>query len=195
MAFIFTLVPYEGPIPQNVSQSSHSNRTGGNVSGSSIRYNPPTGYGPKISEIKNSSRKIAFADGSRSSQGEPPTYDNSISGGGGNLFADQGAWSSATRAWFRGQAPGNGFTGTDARIFAYRHGKRNPGGAADAFRFNVVYWDGHAETLGDLEGSDPSLWMPKGTKITAARGGANAIFIDTYDRYLKPATGVYEIPR
>jgi hypothetical protein len=29
----------------------------------------------------------------------------------------------------------------------------------------VGFFDGHVETLGDLEGSDPSFWNPPGTGI------------------------------
>src|SRR3954452_3999772 len=57
MAFIFTLISNSTP-PSNVSQSSHSNRTGGNVPSSGVAYDPPLGYSPRISKIKNSSRKI-----------------------------------------------------------------------------------------------------------------------------------------
>jgi prepilin-type N-terminal cleavage/methylation domain-containing protein/prepilin-type processing-associated H-X9-DG protein len=195
MAQIFTLISFSTP-PPNVSSGSHSNRTGGNVSGPQFRYDPPLGYAPKISKIKNSPSKIAFADGTRSTRGEPPTYDPAISGGGGNMFADQGSWSLATRAWFRGHAPGNGSTGTDARLFPYRHGQRRQQGAtADTFRMNIAFWDGHVETMGDLASSDPTMWMPVGTRITAQRGGTDGIPIDTYDRFLKPATGTYTIPK
>lgn len=194
MAFVFTLVPNAGPIPQNVTAASHNNRTGGNASSSGlVAYDPPSGYSPRIAKIKNPSEKIAFADGGRSSQGAPPTYDNNISGGGGGMFADQGPWSTFTRSWYRGQAPGNGAsmaTG-DARIYAYRHGVRARGARADTMRMNAVFWDGHVETLGDLQSSNPALWLPTGSRITAGRGSEQ--FPDTYDRFLKPRTGIITV--
>jgi prepilin-type N-terminal cleavage/methylation domain-containing protein/prepilin-type processing-associated H-X9-DG protein len=194
MAFIFTLMPFEGPFPNKVTQASHNNRSGGNVSSSTgaIAFNPPTGYGPRLGDIKNPSRKIAFADGSRSTQDSTgPTYDSSISGSGGGPFADQGPWAPFTRAWFRGQAPGNGAAGGDARMYTYRHGVRKPFSKADTMKFNAVFWDGHVETLGDLEGADPSLWMPSGTKITVIR--TTNIFNDVYDKYLPGQSGVVEV--
>lgn len=191
MAFIFTLVPNAGPIPPNVTATSHNNRTGGNFSGGQPAYDPPVGYGPRLTKIKNPSRKIAFADGSRSTQGTPPTYDNNISGGGGNMYADQGAWSTFSRAWYRGQAPGNGAAGQDARIFIYRHGKRQPKSPVDSMKLNAVFWDGHVETMGDLQSSDPSLWMPSGTRIQAGRGSQQ--FADTYDRFVRGRTGVITV--
>jgi prepilin-type N-terminal cleavage/methylation domain-containing protein/prepilin-type processing-associated H-X9-DG protein len=195
MAFVFTLIPNTpNPYAPTVTNGSHNNRTGGNISSGKKVYDPPSGYGPRIAKIKNASRKIAFADGSRSTRATPPTYDASISGGGGNMFADAGSWNAQTRAWSRLQSPGNGGTGTDDRIYAYRHGKRNQGGGADTFRMNVVFWDGHAETMGDLESSDPTLWCPVGTTIQADRSAAG-ILPDTYDKFVKPATGDYVIPR
>ncbi|MBC8108176.1 MAG: prepilin-type N-terminal cleavage/methylation domain-containing protein [Anaerolineae bacterium] len=195
MAFVFTLIPNTPNVyAPGVTNTSHNNRTGGNISGGNPVYDPPSGYGPRVAKIKNSSRKIAFADGSRSTRATPPTYDSTISGGGGNMYADAGPWNAQTRAWSRLQSPGNGGTGTDDRVFAYRHGKRNQGASADSFRMNVVFWDGHAETMGDLESSDPSLWCPTGTKIQAVRS-ATGIPNDTYDKFLAGQTGTYTIPR
>jgi len=191
MAQIFLALP-NANIPNGVSAAFHSNRTGGNVgSGGDVRFDPPTGYAPKAGKVKNSSQKIMISDGSRSSQGaDGPTYDATVTGGGGGMFADQGAWSAASRGFFRGQAPGNGFTGRDARILWARHGVRVQNAKADAMRFNVAFWDGHGETLGDLEGSDPALWMPTGSRHNSARAGANNIYADTYDRFMAGQTGV-----
>jgi prepilin-type N-terminal cleavage/methylation domain-containing protein/prepilin-type processing-associated H-X9-DG protein len=187
MAFIFTLTSNNGVRPKGVTLTSHTNRSGGNISGGQPAYDPPEGYGPRLASIKDASKKIAFADGSRSSQGEAPTYDSSISGGGGGPFADQGAWSTFTRAWYRGQALGNGASGADARLFAFRHGSLKPGARGGDFRMNAAFWDGHVEALNDLEASNPSLWMPNGTRIQAGRG--NQQFPDTYDRFMSGQTG------
>ena len=32
---------------------------------------------------------------------------------------------------------------------------------------NAGFFDGHVETLGDLEGSNPEFWVPKGTEVAA----------------------------
>ena len=38
-------------------------------------------------------------------------------------------------------------------------------GSADTFRMNCGFFDGHVETLGDLEAANPSYWAPKGTEL------------------------------
>jgi prepilin-type N-terminal cleavage/methylation domain-containing protein/prepilin-type processing-associated H-X9-DG protein len=184
MAIIFLFVPNNTPQP--FSSPSPTQRTNGPVF-----YNPPPGYNPRLAKIANASRKIAIADGSRSTQGEPPTYDSNFNGSTGNMFGDPGAWTRFTRGWFRGQAAGNGSTGPDARMLVYRHGTMRPGASGDTFRFNAAFWDGHVETLGDLEGSDPRLWAPRGTSINAARGTEQ--WNDTYDAFMGGATGTFII--
>jgi prepilin-type N-terminal cleavage/methylation domain-containing protein/prepilin-type processing-associated H-X9-DG protein len=187
MAFVFTLVNSASPRAAGVTASSANNRTHGNISGGQPAYDPPAGYVPKISKVRNSTRKIAFADGARSTQGTVPTYDNQLTGGSGGMYADQGPWSMFTRGFYRGQAPGNGATGIDARNYWARHGIVGNGVKADSMRFNAVFWDGHVETLGDLEGSDPSLWMPVGTQFQA--GSGNQQPKDTYNRFMNGQTG------
>jgi len=191
MAQTFLALPLASP-PQGVTLTFHNNRTGGggSVSGSNVtarNYDPPTGYAPRAGKVKNASSKIMMADGSRSSQGsDGPTYDSNVTGSGGGMFADQGSWSPFTRGFFRGQAPGNGSSGRDARILWARHGAKLQGGKADTFRFNTVYWDGSGGTLGDLEGSDPSLWMPTGSAFNA---GPALQFVDTYNKFMGGRTG------
>ena len=66
-----------------------------------------------------------------------------------------------TKAFDRGAV--NGFVGLrDGRIFAYRHGSRKSYGRAGDYRLNVVFFDGHGETLDDFTASDPNYWLPKG---------------------------------
>jgi len=38
-------------------------------------------------------------------------------------------------------------------------------GERTEFLGNFAYLDGHVETLGDLQGADPSMWFPKGTQL------------------------------
>lgn len=132
-------------------------------------YNPPADYSPKIGRVGDASRKIYIADGGRYTTTSPPTMDLNYRGTFGGAYADVGAWSKFSRAWDRGKAPGNGRAGDlDPRLFSYRHGPRNDGGTADSFRFNAGFFDGHVETLGDLQGANPDLWAPRGTKIPAS---------------------------
>lgn len=42
--------------------------------------------------------------------------------------------------------------------------------ASDRYKFNAVFFDGHVELLGDLEGANPNFWNPKGTSIGPTAG-------------------------
>jgi prepilin-type N-terminal cleavage/methylation domain-containing protein/prepilin-type processing-associated H-X9-DG protein len=131
-------------------------------------YDPTPDYSPKLNRIGNPARKIYIADGGRFTTTSAPTMNLNYVGTFGGAYADVGPWSSFSRAWDRGKAPGNGREGDlDPRIFSYRHGMRSAGGPADSFRFNAGFYDGHVETLGDLEGANPHLWVPRGTRVPA----------------------------
>ena len=57
---------------------------------------------------------------------------------------------------------------------------------------NAGFYDGHVELLGDLEGSNPRMWMPKGTAVA----NANAeMWTDTYNKFVNaPGTANYMCP-
>jgi prepilin-type N-terminal cleavage/methylation domain-containing protein/prepilin-type processing-associated H-X9-DG protein len=134
-----------------------------------LEYNPPQGYSPKVAKVGQPARKIFISDGARftstSASGSPTVVFSPRSAGGG-LMADAGAWTKFTNSWNRARAPGNSMTGVrDARIFAYRHGGKVQGGAADSFKANFGFFDGHVELLGDLESARPEFWVPKGTAM------------------------------
>jgi len=74
----------------------------------------------------------------------------------------------------------SGETLYDPRVFGFRHGTQNPWASnvsinqstgqvydtpANIYKFNAGFYDGHVETLGDLEGADPSMWNPPGTTV------------------------------
>jgi prepilin-type N-terminal cleavage/methylation domain-containing protein/prepilin-type processing-associated H-X9-DG protein len=160
-ASIFHLVRWPGG---STSSSDGVTRTHGRP-----EYNPPQGYSPKVSKVGQPARKIFIADGARftstSGSGAPTIVFAPISAGGG-LMADAGAWTKFTNSWNRARAPRNSMTGVrDARIFAYRHGAKVQGGAADSFKANFGFFDGHVELLGDLESARPEFWVPKGTAM------------------------------
>jgi prepilin-type N-terminal cleavage/methylation domain-containing protein/prepilin-type processing-associated H-X9-DG protein len=157
---------------------------GKNVSGlSEVKYvNPnytitPSNYVPKLTKIGNASRKAFIADGGKYTNtaivgagSQEPDYVASMDPGGtqGGAYADYGPWDGYSRALLRTFARGNQSAppGTlDPRVFGFRHGIQSGLGPTDAYRFNVGFFDGHVETLGDLEGSDPSFWSPTGTQI------------------------------
>ena len=85
----------------------------------------------------------------------------------------------------------------DPRIFAYRHGNKRQFGSTDSYRFNVGFFDGHVETMGDLQGANPKFWYPKGSVLTAAPGTteqSSEIWKDCLDKYYNGQAGTYTIP-
>jgi prepilin-type N-terminal cleavage/methylation domain-containing protein/prepilin-type processing-associated H-X9-DG protein len=130
----------------------------------------PAGYAPKLSAIGNSAEKIYVADGARySNMGTSPDVDLAYKGGYGGGYADVGSFSAFSNSWNRIAAPGNsdlGLVPADPRRYAFRHGRSDMRGPAGSYLFNAAFFDGHAETLDDLTGSNPVYWMPRGTKVT-----------------------------
>jgi len=119
-------------------------------------------YRPKLNLVGNQAGKIFIADGARWSLGTdtPDVELNYLSTGTspGGSYADWGPWSSYSRSYLRP----NGIT------FAMRHGSRKPGDTLLSYKFNASFFDGHAETLDGLHGSDPGMWAPTGSTISAS---------------------------
>lgn len=192
-AIIFTYLPQVpgqgfriGPGPGEMGEvgETHSQST----------QNNPGGYAPKITKIGKPAMKIFMACGGKySDTSQPPTMPLTYKYDWGGPYGDRGPWLTLNKAWDRSHAPGNGgTTGRDARLYGFRHGKLVENGPADTFRFTVVFYDGHAETLGDLEGSHPGYWTPKGTRIATHR-----IYPDAVNKHLAgmPTSGAtYEVP-
>ena len=133
-------------------------------------WNPPPGYSPQLARVGNTSRKIYIADGARYSTSTiAPDYDPNYNGSFGGAFSDQGAFTRFSRSWDRSGAPGNGGKGRDARIYGFRHGSREQFGPANAYRLDAAFFDGHVESLGDLEAANPTLWVPSGTSVEFSR--------------------------
>lgn len=153
-------------------------------------HNPPQGYFPKITKVGPGARKIFIACGAKySSATNPPSMPLTYKWDWGGAFADRGPWLSVNTCWDRSFAPGNGGTsGTDARMYGFRHGKMVPRGPADSFRFVCGFYDGHVETMGDLEGSDPALWNPTGTTLGVNSG---RVFNDVKQLYFNGRDGTY----
>jgi len=129
-------------------------------------WNPPQGYAPKITAVGDTARKIYIADGARySAQDTPPDYDPNFNGTYGGIYADQGAFTLHSNSWDRAFAPGNGGGIFDARLYGFRHGTTTQRGASDAYKMNAGFFDGHVETLGDLQAANPEFWVPKGTSV------------------------------
>jgi prepilin-type N-terminal cleavage/methylation domain-containing protein/prepilin-type processing-associated H-X9-DG protein len=145
--------------------------------------NPPSGYNVKVSKVGDPSRKIYIADGGRfSNTGTTPDGDLTYTGGNGGAFCDQGP-SRFSAAWDRGMAAGNtprNAATIDARVYGYRHGQLVQKSKGDTYRFNAGFFDGHAQTMGDLEGADPKMWFPKGTELVIDTNQCYKDVIDTF---------------
>jgi prepilin-type N-terminal cleavage/methylation domain-containing protein/prepilin-type processing-associated H-X9-DG protein len=144
-------------------------------------WNPPQNYSPKITAVGDTAHKIYIADGARYSRRDiAPDYDPAFDGTYGGTYADQGAFTQFSNSWDRALAPGNGGNGFDARLYAFRHGITTQKGAADAYKLNAGFFDGHVETLGDLAASNPEYWVPRGTSVNYSGG---QMFPDVYKKY------------
>ncbi|HEX2972479.1 MAG TPA: hypothetical protein VHP11_09100 [Tepidisphaeraceae bacterium] len=179
----------------NIAAAFQYTLTGGPVGQKTCRleYLVPADYVPKIGKIGNPSRKIFIADGARYSNASvAPDMDLNYLGGFGGAYADVGAWSKYSASWNRDNAPGNGgASGIDARIYGFRHGLRDQGGPADAYRLNVGFYDGHVETLGDLQVCSPEFWVPKGTLIQAA---ASEVYPDVLSKFFGGGATSWQAP-
>jgi prepilin-type N-terminal cleavage/methylation domain-containing protein len=133
-------------------------------------YLPPN-WRPSATRLGIAANKVFCADGARySTITQRPDYDTRVQAGWGGAFSDTGAYTIWTRSHDRTLAPGNG-TGPqgsfDARAYAFRHstGAAPPGAAGNAYKLNLVFHDGHAETQGDLQASNPHIWLPKDSRV------------------------------
>jgi prepilin-type N-terminal cleavage/methylation domain-containing protein len=122
--------------------------------------NPPPGYAPKINKLGSGANKIFISDGARYIVLASNSFDMDFGYNGtvGGAYSDWGAYTQY--AYGRPRTAGSGST-PDSRSLWERHGGNTP----NTYRFSAVFFDGHAATVGDLEGSNPNLWAPKGTTI------------------------------
>ncbi len=202
------------PLPKGVHDTvpvRYGGDEGGQGTGGTV-YNDfelPADYVPKINKIGQTSQKIYISDGGKYSNGYSaniPNYVVSFSadcagtnggkansdGTSGGAYADYGAWDFWSRALCCAGAPGNAYfqSGNDPRIFGFRHGSTKAFGPADSFLFNAGFFDGHVETLGDLQGANPSFWNPPGTICSVGPVSQTGLAIqgDTQRRYMNGIT-------
>ncbi len=144
----------------------------------------PNNWRPSVDRIGVPSDKVFCADGARySTVTQVPDYDLSVAGAFGGAFSDTGVYSLWSRSWDRSRAPGNGDTGSvDARMYAFRHSMVEPpvGAPGNAYKLNLAFYDGHVETMGDLEASNPHIWLPKGSLLTDVAG---SVWQDARDHF------------
>ena len=134
-------------------------------------------YRPLLAKVGLASKRVAVYEGARytDSDTEP---DHAVNRDGlyGAAFQDAGPWLFDNKVVNRYMAPGeigNRLAGAasfrDSRPYAFRHGqRRTTGGAGQQFRGNLGFFDGHVETLTDGAATDPDLWFPSNTAITAS---------------------------
>jgi len=146
---------------------------------SSFGFKIPDAYSPKVAKVGQGSLKIFIADGARYSAQTGPDLDLPCRTNLGGVFADQPPCSQFSRSWTRDHANGV-TTGIDVRIWAFRHGVNKQNQRSDMYRGNFGFFDGHVETMGDLQASDPKFWYPKGTIFTSA---ASEVWKDVRDKY------------
>lgn len=157
---------------------------------------PPVGYTPKITDIGPTAMKIFCADGSRylnfGNTTEPAFLDYHCVSGEGGAYADWGADSSYTHAQERQHVPGNGGSPAwpDERVIWAPHGPVHHGVQGNAFSFAAVFFDGHVEVLGDLDGANPVYWMPRGTTVAPEE-----FWNDVYSHYGITGNQVYVCPQ
>ena len=155
-------------------------------------YTVPGGYSPKLSAIGAASQKAYIADGGRWNNGQNPSPDADIAFQAtveACSFTDVGVFDKFSRSWLRGNAPGNnGNLAFDSRAIGMRHGSSTPGGVANSYRMNVGFFDGHVETMGDLDAANPAIWMPRGSTTTGSE-----VYADVKDKYFQ-GSNTYTAP-
>jgi len=149
---------------------------------------------PKITKVGDSSWKIFMCDGSSWSNGTAAPVSNfcfdnrvtqsSTTGSPFAYFADIGVpFGLYSRAFCNIQPPAGQAV---SRMYSFRHGTSGlgtpyttPGSTLNAlktYRFNIVCFDGHCETITAYQAMDASRWVPKGTLLNS-----NEVSEEAYD--------------
>jgi prepilin-type processing-associated H-X9-DG protein len=138
------------------------------------------GYSPKVTKVGDSSEKIYMSDGARwcDDNATPPDYNESFTASdSGNDYSDWGAVDHFSRSFLR-EPPI-----TKPIVYSMRHGSRLVGAPRGAYKFNAVFFDGHAETLTGTSGINPKFWFPKGTIIPPNAIGSYEFTADAVAEY------------
>lgn len=133
-------------------------------SGDNDHIKLPAGYFPRVENVGGASNKIAIADGFRAldSSGSP-TFDPSLwinpTNAEPNLFGcfvDSGAVKRDSYVYGDKTATnGNSALNAANLKYTYRHGGR----------MNAGFFDGHGETLTEVQSRNPTLWYPTGSEL------------------------------
>jgi prepilin-type processing-associated H-X9-DG protein len=136
---------------------------------------------PRISNVGTTSLKAFMFDGGKycSDDVSPPDYNEGYAASEtANDYADYGPASRYSRAFGTTLTPIN--VGHKPTCYTMRHGVRKVGAPLGSYRMNVVFFDGHAETLDAKAAANPVLWFPKGTTIFANGGEISDEAINLY---------------
>jgi prepilin-type N-terminal cleavage/methylation domain-containing protein/prepilin-type processing-associated H-X9-DG protein len=152
-------------LPSNVSGEGGMYR----ISSGSQYPQIPFGYAPLITKVGAPAAKIYAADGAKFTfGGNPQTYNPSPfplttgTSGTQSKYTDFGAWTMLTGSYDRYNAGAAGKI--DGRFASFRHSPSNAK-RDGTFKMNALFFDGHVESLDDVAAQNPSLWLPRGTKI------------------------------
>jgi len=187
----FMLLPARIPTKLNTTFAGRVTMPTGGSSTDPAHFNfwsSPPGYQPKLELVGEPSRKVFLADGARRSRnGCAPQFVYDVeSDYTQTLFSDFGPFFGVTRSYDR-RAANDPACGGDGRIFAYRHGTRKARRTSGSYAMNAVFFDGHAETLNDMESARPDLWLPSGSMIyrnTRLNDTDTAFWPDVWETYL-----------
>jgi prepilin-type N-terminal cleavage/methylation domain-containing protein/prepilin-type processing-associated H-X9-DG protein len=124
----------------------------------------PPSYRPRLENIGLLAKKAGIVSGFRFFDGSAPaTTEASYSTPNFGSFiertpVDQNStsWGFRTRQFPNRQGSGFG----PAALLAYRHNQR----------LNVAFFDGHVDTMGDLESRNPGYWAPSGSVFLGGSG-------------------------
>lgn len=184
----YNTVRYMLMMNSDVSTDS-SHVVGDQIYNNSHEQKIPPRYVPMLDRIGDSSRKVFCADGGRySTVIDGPDYDLKARALWGGSFSDVGPYSTFTRSWDRSGRNGGS---RDPRLYAFRHSRSTPRPFAppDELKLNLVFFDGHVELMGDLEASNPYMWIPARSQLELT-----SMFPDVAPRFGLPTGGVLNIP-
>jgi prepilin-type N-terminal cleavage/methylation domain-containing protein len=169
----------------STEESVDKGGTGQRWPGGSGEFIDRRGYKPTTTRVGSGSLKVMFFEGHRYAEYSfaQPNVEFTLTAPFGGPFGDTGPWFNNNRALFRGAAPGEAGRAAfiagawrDIRVWGFRHGaKRSATDTAEKSVIgNLVFFDGSARSVNDVEALNPDFWFPTGTKIGTNTGMWNA---------------------
>jgi prepilin-type N-terminal cleavage/methylation domain-containing protein/prepilin-type processing-associated H-X9-DG protein len=138
-------------------------------------WNVPPNYFPKITKVGSPSKKVFLSEGMRFIDGASLafTYNSTVTSVQmGGSHADQRLYVAASFNRSRllsGKYSDRNLSSVPSTarsmLLSYRHGKKMVGGVRDDYRMNMLFFDGHCETVTLSESLNPALHSPKGTVL------------------------------